>query len=446
MIIGSRFKRDILGFLTGLHRDYGDLVYIRLGPYRSYWVFHPDLAREVLVSKAKLFRRKGRQVDVLKQWNRNSLVISDGDDWLRQRRLVQPAFNPRRFAGYAEVMVRAAERLAERWQAANPSEIEINSAMTDLTLAIIAKTLFDVDVSDESRKLGEAVGVLSETAMREAGQPFTLPSWLPLPSIRRKRAAMAYLDTTIRRIIAERRASGEDKGDLLSMLLHAVDEEGDGRGMSDEEARDQAMTLFLAGHDTTAGTLSWLWCLLAEHPEVEANVLAEVDNVLHGRLPSADDLPRLHYTEMVVKETLRLYPQAYVLFARVPAEDVVVGDYTVPAGALVYVVPYVIQRDARWFPEPERFDPERFSEEAAAKLPTYAHIPFGAGPRVCIGAAFATMEMVLTVATLIQRFHLALVPGQKPLEPLPLFSLRPKGPVRMTATLRSESELAGAHA
>jgi cytochrome P450 len=445
MIIGSRFKRDILGFLTGLHRDSGDLVYIKLGPYRSYWVFHPDLAREVLVSKAKHFRRKGRQVDVLKQWNRDSLIISDGDAWLRQRRMVQPAFNPRRFAGYAEVMVRAAERLAESWQTANPASIEINSAMTGVTLEIIAKTLFDVDVSEETRKVGQAVSVLSEAAMREAGQPFTLPNWLPLPSIRRKVTAMRFLETTIRRIIAERRASGQDKGDLLSMLLHAVDEEGDGGRMTDEEILGQAMTLFLAGHDTTAGTLSWLWCLLASHPEVEAKLLAEVDSVLHGRTPTADDVPKLHYTEMVVKETLRLYPQAYVLFARVPEEPVALGDYMLPAGALVYVVPYVIQRDPRWFPEPDQFDPERFSEEAAAKLPPYAHIPFGAGPRVCIGAAFATMEMVLILATLIQRFHLALAPGQK-LEPLPLFSLRPKGAVRMSATPRPAAALAGAHA
>jgi cytochrome P450 len=227
------------------------------------------------------------------------------------------------------------------------------------------------------------------------------------------------------------------------MLLHAVDEEGDGSRMTDEEIVGQATTLLLAGHDTSAGTLSWLWCLLAGHPEVEAKLLAELDSVLHGRAPTAEDLPKLHFAEMVVKETLRLYPQAYVLFARVPEEPVALGDYMLPAGALVYVSPYVIQRDPRWFPEPDRFDPERFSEEAAAKLPPYAHIPFGAGPRICIGAAFATMEMVLTVATLIQRFHLTLAPGQK-LEPLPLFSLRPKGPVRMTATARA-LELAGAH-
>lgn len=206
--------------------------------------------------------------------------------------------------------------------------------------------------------------------------------------------------------------------------------------MTDEQARNEAMTLFLAGHDTTAGALPWVWYLLATHPEAEARVVEEVTSVLEDRDPTADDVPQLPYTEMVVKETLRLYPQAYVMFARVAAEDVAIGAYTIPKGGMVYTVPYVLHRDPRWFAEPEKFDPERFQPERFAKVPTYAYVPFGAGPRVCIGAAFATMEMVLVVATIARRLRLSLAPGQGKAEPMPLFSLRPKGGVRMTVQSR----------
>lgn len=437
--IARQFQAAPLKFLTDLQRKYGDVVYMRLGPYRSYWVYHPDLLREVLVTKAKLFRRQGRQVEVLQQWDGDGLVTSDGDLWLRQRRLVQPAFNVRRFPTYAVSMVAATRRLADRWQEKLPAEVEINETMTGLTLEIIARTMFGVEVTEDTRKLGQAVAELSAAAMRESAQPFNTPLWLPLPRVRRKRAAMEFLDTTIRRIIAERRASGQDKGDLLSMLLQAVDEEGDGRGMSDQQARDEAMTLFLAGHDTTAGTLAWVWYHLAKDAAIQAKVVAEVTQVLNGREPTADDLPRLRYTEMVVKETLRLYPQAYLLFARVAAEPVPLGEYVIPKGGMVHSVVYVVQRDPRWWPEPEMFDPERFTPERMAKVPQCAYIPFGAGPRSCIGMTFALMEMVLIVATLLQRFRVGLAPGQGEAVPLPLFSLHPKDGVRLTVSKRTET-------
>jgi cytochrome P450 len=341
-------------------------------------------------------------------------------------------------------MVAAARNLADRWQQTRTAEIEITQAMTDLTMEIIAKTMFGAELAGQTGRLGEAVAILSETAMHEAGQLFSWPAWVPLPRVRRKRWAMKYLDELILRITRERRSSGRDQGDLLSMLLQAVDEEGDGRGMTDDQARNEVMTLFIAGHDTTAGTLAWVWYLLARHPEVETHVADEVERVLRGRLATPDDIPQLSFTEMVVKETLRLYPQAYVLFARVAAEEVTLGDYTIPPGGMVYVVPYVLQRDSRWFPDPEKFDPDRFSAGRGEQVPTYAYIPFGAGPRVCIGAAFATMEMVLVVATLVQRCRLVLAPGQREAEPLPLFSLKPRGGVRMTPLPRSPVELAGA--
>lgn len=436
LAIGRRFQRDALGLLREWQRDYGDIVYLRMGPLRFYWLFHPNLAREVLVTQARRFRRTGRQVEVLREWDGDGLVTSDGDFWLRQRRLVQPAFNAGRFPGYARQMTAITSRLVDRWLKEHPAHVEMNTAMTDLTLEIMADTFFGTDFSNRTHQLGEAVTVLSEYAVREIGKPFSLPNWVPLPSIRRKLRAIRFLNQTIDGLIKERRASGEDRGDLLSMLLHATDDEGDGKSMSDEQVRHEAMTLFLAGHDTTAGVLPWVWYLLARHPEQEGRLVEEVQRVLQGRTPTAEDLPHLAYTQMVIKETLRLYPQAYVLFARVAAEDVEVGGYRIRRGSQLFPVPYIIHHDPRWYPDPERFDPERFRPERFDALPSCAWIPFGAGPRACIGAAFATLEMVMIVATILQRARLSLAPGQDDPEPLPLFSLRPRGGLRMTVTPR----------
>ena len=433
---GWRFQRDALGLLRDWQREFGDIVYLRMGPLRFYWLFHPDLAHEVLVSQSKRFRRTGRQVEVLREWDGDGLVTSDGEHWLRQRRLVQPAFHVRRFPVYAQQMTDVTSGLVDRWLKEQPARIEMNSAMTGLTLEIMANTFFGADLSDQTQQLGEAVAYLSEYGMRELGKPFSLPNWLPLPSIRRKLRAIRFLNETIDRLILERRTSQEDRGDLLSMLLQATDEEGDGKGMTNEQVRYEAMTLFLAGHDTTAGVLPWIWYLLAKHPEAEARVLDEVERVLQGRTPTADDFPQLAYTQMIVKETMRLYPQAYVLFARVPAEDVELGGYHIPKGSQVYPVPYIIHHDERWHAEPERFDPERFTSERFGKLPSCVWIPFGAGPRACIGAAFATLEMVSIVVTMIQRVRLSLAPEQGEPEPLPLFSLRPKGGLQMTVSPR----------
>lgn len=431
---GRRFQQDALGLLEEWQRRFGDVAHYRLGKLRFYWLFHPDLAREVLITEAKRFRRTGRQVDVLREWDGEGLVTSDGDFWLRQRRLVQPAFHPQRFAGYAAQMTAAAARLVRRWRSERPARVELNSAMTDLTMEIGAATFFGADLSDQTERLGEVVAELSAYASREIGKPFSWPNWLPLPSVRRKLAAINFLNQTIDRMVHERRASQEDRGDLLSMLLAARDEQGDGRGLTDEQVRHEMMTLFLAGHDTTAGTLPWAFHLLAKHPQCEARVREELATVLGGRQAEADDAAKLAYTTMVVKETLRLYPQAYVLFARVAAEDVEVGGYRIPQGSQLYPVPYVIHRDARWHTDPERFDPERFSTERFARLPSCAWIPFGAGPRACIGAAFATMEMTLILATVLQHVKLSTPPGQPDPIPHPTFSLRPQGGLPMTVT------------
>jgi len=435
-----KMKQDILGYYTELHRRYGDVAYLRLGPYRTYVFFHPDAVREVLVAKAKQFRRFPRPMQVLAQWNGNSVIITEGDEWLRQRRLVQPAFQPRRFEHYASRLVARTRNRLDRWlttiETAGGIETEIGKEMTDLTLEIIAKTMFDAEIHAEASDLGHAVAILSEIAVKEMQSPWTLPDWLPLPEKRRKRWAMQRLDETVRRFIRERRASAVDKGDLLSMLLLAVDEEGDGGRFTDEQVRDQSMTLLIAGHDTTAAGLTWLFYCLARQPQIAGLVQQELDAVLGGREPTANDLPRLNYTERVVKETLRLYPPAIGVFMRQALADVEIGGYTVPQGSLVQLFSYVCQRDPRWFPEPETFDPDRFVPERQQTLPPFAYFPFGGGPRVCIGNTFAMMEMTLVAATLLQHLHVELAAGQEEAQPVALMSLRPKGEVRLRWTRR----------
>jgi cytochrome P450 len=428
-----KLKQDVIGYYTELHRRHGDVVYLRFGPYQTYVFFHPDAVREVLVAKAKQFRRFPRPMQVLAQWNGNSVIIAEGDEWLRQRRMVQPAFHPRRFERYASCIVTRTRNRLDRWlkiiETAGGIETEIGSEMTDLTLEIIAKTMFDAEISAEANDIGRAVAILSETAVKEMQSPWTLPDWLPLPIKRRKRWAMQRLDETVRRFIRERRASGVDKGDLLSMLLLAVDEEGDGGRFTDEQARDQSMTLLIAGHDTTAAGLTWLFYCLARHPRIATLVHQELDAVLGGREPNANDLPQLRYTERVVKETLRLYPPAIAVFMRQALADVEIAGYALSRNSLVQMFPYICQHDARWFPEPETFDPDRFLPERQQALPPFAYFPFGGGPRVCIGNTFATMEMTLVAATLLQLLNLELAAGQEDAQPVALMSLRPKGEV-----------------
>jgi cytochrome P450 len=438
-----RIKQDVLGYYTDLHRTYGDAAFLRLGPYRAYVFFHPDAVREVLVARAKHFRRFRRPMQVLSQWNGNSVLISEGDEWLRQRRMVQPAFQQRRFEHYASSIVDRTRHHLERWlttiETAGTIETEIGKEMTDLTLEIIAKTMFDAEISADASDIGRAVAILSEIAVKEMESPLTLPDWLPLPEKRRKRWAMQRLDETVRRFIRERRASGEDKGDLLSMLLLAADEEGDGGRFTDEQVRDQSMTLLIAGHDTTAAGLIWLFYCLARQPGVAALVYQELDAVLGGRAPTAGDLPQLSYTERVVKETLRLYPPAIGIFMRQAVTDVEIAGYTLPRNSLVQVFSYVCQRDPRWFPEPEKFDPDRFLPERQRTLPPFAYFPFGGGPRICIGNSFAMMEMTLITATFLQQLKAELAAGQGEAQPIALMSLRPRGPVRLRWARRASA-------
>jgi cytochrome P450 len=441
-----QIRADPLGYYDRLARQYGDIVSIRFGPIPAYVYFHPDQIKEVLITRARQIRRFRRPLDVLAQWNgKHSVIVTEGDEWLRQRRLAQPAFHPRRFGKYGEVVAAVTERWLQQRQQSRGQAFDVAPEMTDLALAIGTRTLFGVDVAAEAPRIGEAINVLSPIAVREFTQPFTLPDWLPLPGKARKRWAIRYLDDTVRGIIRHWRAEGQDHGDLLSMFMLAVDEEGDGRSMTDEEARDSLVTMLLAGHDTTAAGLMWIWYVLATHLDVEARVAAEVDATLGTRRPTADDLPRLTYTAQVVKETLRLYPPVPILFTRQAMTDLEIGGYRVRKGSLLQMFPWVTQRDPRWFVQPEKFDPDRFAPGQAEQLPQFAYFPFGGGPRVCIGSALAMMTMTLVTATVMQRLRLRLAPDQGPVGVQVLMSLRPRGEFRMVAT-QPDQVAAGAKA
>jgi cytochrome P450 len=437
--LARRFRREPLALFTEIGRAYGDLAYFRLGPQRAYFVNSPQLIREVLVSKHKNFRRPPMIAAPLRAIDGNGLVLSEGDFWLRQRRLVQPAFATRRFDHYGRVTVDFTRRMLAGWRPG--ATFDVAERMTTLTLEIIAKTLFDVDLVGQTAPLGEAVRVMSQTIVAEAGYPLHLPDWFPLPSKRRKRWAIRTIDDLVWGVIRERRAAGDDRGDLLSMLLLAVDNEGDGGGMTDLQARDEAVTLFNAGHDSTASALAWIWYLVATHPQVESRLVAEVDSALAGRAAEHADVARLPYAAMVVQEALRLYPPTWTLLPRDVLQPIELGGYPIPRRSWLYIFPYVTQRDGRFFDNPETFDPERFAPGRIEKIPPYAYIPFGGGPRVCIGNAFATMEMILIMATVLQKFRLQLAPDQGEVVPEPLVSLRPKGGLRVALVGRAEPAL-----
>jgi cytochrome P450 len=432
--------RDTLSVVRRM-AAHGDVSQFAVGPQRVFLATHPDLIRDVLVTHQRGFA-KGRALERAKMLLGEGLLTSQGDFHLRQRRLAQPAFHRERVAAYAAAMVDCSARRAARWQ--DGVELDVAEEMMALTLAIVGRTLFDADVEREAPEIGQALTDALES-VRIAVLPLSeLLQYLPVPVTLRFNRAKRRLDETIYRIIAERRAeiargASADRGDLLSMLLmaqdapeHATGAGDDGR-MSDLQLRDEAMTIFLAGHETTANALTWTLYLLSQHPDVEARLHAEVD-ALGRRPPGAADLAALPFTRMVLAESMRLFPPAYVIGRRA-LEDYSLGGYHVPARSLVLVSQYVTHRDPRWWPEPERFDPERFTPERSADRPKFAYFPFGAGTRVCIGEQFAWMEGTLALATIAQRWRLRLAADQV-IDTKAVITLRPKFGMRMTPEAR----------
>lgn len=427
------FSRDTLSFLLE-SRQYGDIVMMRFGPFPAFILNHPDYLHQVLVTDADKFYKSQVTKQVLGAIVGNGLFLSDGAFWKRQRKLVGPAFHTRRVGAYAQVMTDYAESMMARW--GDGAALDVDREMTNVTMNIVAKTLFDADVSGAASEVGEAVTTALEIVNVRFNRLVNLPDWLPTRENREMKAAVARLDAIIMGFIDERRRGMQDKGDLLSMLLMAQDED-DGGSMTDQQVRDEAMTLFGAGHETTANALTWTWYCLSQHPQVEARLHEELARVLGGRTPTISDLPRLQYTEMVIKEAMRLYPPAWGT-TREAIADVELGDYTLRKGGVAFLNFWGVHRDARFFPNPDRFDPERFNPENEKQIPKYAFLPFGAGPRVCIGSAFAMMEARLIVATVAQHFRFELAPGH-PVQPERVFTLRPKYGMRMIARRREQS-------
>jgi len=418
--------RDPLAFYANLVATYGDIASFRMAGEQLFIVNDPQQIKDILVTNNRNFT-KSRGLQRAKRLLGEGLLTSEGANHLRQRRLMQPAFHRERIAAYADTMVAYADRTRQAWR--DGATLDVAREMNRLTLSIVGKTLFDADVESQAADVGVALTGVMESFWTTLLPFAELLEHLPVPSLRRARASRAQLDAIIYGMIAERRKSHRDHGDLLSMLLSAQDEEAAG-GMSDQQVRDEAMTIFLAGHETTANALTWTWFLVSGAPDVEAKLHAEVDRALQGRLPRMADLASLPFVERVVTEAMRLYPPAWIIGRRAIAEYPL-GPYVAPARSILLMSPYIVQRDARHYQDPERFDPDRWTPEFRATLPRFAYFPFGGGPRQCIGESFAWMELVLLTAAIAQRWQLRLVPGH-PVVPQPLVTLRTKYGLRMT--------------
>lgn len=426
------FRRDPARHLVRLQREFGDVVYLNLGNQDVYFVSDPELIRDVFVTHNSNFT-KSRVLQRSKVLLGEGLLTSEGSFHLRQRRLAQPAFHRDRLIGYSASMTALAARTRDRWR--DGETLDMAEEMMRLTLAIVAKTLFNADVDESADEIGEALTRLLGL-FGIALLPFSdLLQKMPLPVVKRFEQARETLDRIIYGIIADRRASGRDEGDLLSMLLVAKDEDGTG-AMSDKQIRDEALTLFVAGHETTANVLTWTWYLLSQHPQVEARFHDEIDRVVGDRLPEFDDLPRLKYVEMVMAESMRLFPPAWAI-GRQARGRYRLGGYDLHAGSIILMSPYVMHRHPKHWFEPERFDPERWNPERmeTQPRPKFAYMPFGGGPRVCIGERFAWMEGVLALAALGRRWKLRLDPSQQ-VDLHAQITLRPKYGMRMQVSAR----------
>ena len=419
---------DPLAVYARWAREYGDIFYYRAGWIHVYFLNHPELIESVLVRNHQNFQ-KGRVIRNSRWFFGDGLLTSEGQHWKRQRRLAQSAFHRDRIVSYANVMTNYAEQMLSHWQ--DGAIIDVHQEMMRLTLRIVVRALFDVE-AEETEEISRSLNVMMRNS---TGARLILPPFfrqLPLPGMFELRRAVSKLKDTVNRIIELHRRNEGDSGDLLSVLMEARDE--DGSRMDDQQLRDEVMTFLLAGHETTALALSWTWYLLSQNQQVEHKLHQELDRVLGGRVPTVSDLSSLTYTERVIKESMRLYPPAWSV-ARTVINDFELGGYRIPAGANVVMSQWIMHRDPRFFSDPEKFDPDRWSNDNLQKLPKFAYFPFGGGPRQCIGSSFAMMEAVLLLATIAARFQLSNVEG-KSVVPVPSFTLRPKEGICVTLRKR----------
>lgn len=424
------YSQDPLGFFARCANNYGDIVKIT-GGFTTYLLNHPDYIEQMLVSQHQHLV-KSQLSQILRPVLGNGLLLSEGDFWRQQRRLIQPAFHRDRIMGYGTVMATYTQQMLSTW---NDGDVrDVHHDMMQLTLAIVAKTFFGSSIDNDVEVFDRAANaVLTHFDRRTTNLLFfLLPDWVPIPANLRFHQANQAVDRVIYRIIQERRESGEDTGDLLSMLLHLQAE--DGTRMTDQQVRDEVMTFMMAGHETTAVALSWAWYLLATHPEVEEKLLTELQTVLAGRTPTFADLPKLRYTEWVIMEAMRLYPPVWA-YARRVVEACEIAGYPVKPGMELLACPWITHRDPRWFTNPDQFNPDRWANDLIKRIPTFAYFPFGGGSRICIGKAFAMMEASLILAAVAQKYHMTLI-SKDSIEPWASISLRPKHGVQVRLHLR----------
>jgi cytochrome P450 len=423
-------RRDPLRFVLRLAHEYGDIARYRLGIFTGFLINHPDYIRHVLQLNHRNYSKQNYTYQMLKPVLGEGLLTSDGQHWLRERRLIQPAFKRKHLADFGTLMTTATNDMLDDWAsiAAREKPVDVAAEMTHLTLRITGETLFGTDISFESDRIGTAFTLLNEDVSYRLKTVFVPPLWVPTPRNLAFRRARAELDTIVYAMIANRRQSGDPGSDVLSMLLAARDETG-GEGMTDQQLRDEVMTLMLAGHETTATALTWTWYLLSEHPRVAQRMRTELDDVLGERMPTVDDLPALVFMKQVIQESLRLYPPVWII-SRTAMDDDQIGPYEIPAGTVILLSQYVTHRYPGFWENPEQFDPGRFLPERVANRHRYAYFPFGGGPRLCIGDNLAMMEIQLILATVAQRYRLELMPTHT-VEPEPLVTLRSRYGMQM---------------
>jgi len=416
--------------LTRWKAEYGDTIPLKLVNQQAYVLTNPEDVYQLLVKSAHKVHKSPIFKRVLTRAIGEGLLLSEEDFHKRQRRLTQPAFHMQRIASYADTIVDYGQQMVARWD--DKSQLDMHHEMMTVTMQIIAKVLFDADVSQDANNLGDAITVGIESAMFRMTHPMALPSWIPTSRNRQENHAYDVLNAKIDEIIEGRRQTMEDKGDLLSMLLLSTDE--DGEQMNDKQVRDEAMTLFLAGHETTANALTWTLYLLSQHPDILETLCQEVDAVLGTRRATMDDLKSLTYTEQVIKEAMRLYPPAWIM-TRIVLEPIELSKLTAQPDDILIVSQYLTHRDPQYWDNPEAFDPSRWTPEAEKQHKKFAYFPFGGGARVCIGNHFAMMEAQLLLATILQHTTADLVTGTT-VTPEPVITLRPEGGLPMIVNLR----------
>ena len=429
------YARDRLGLFTKAAAEQGDIVRMRFGLYDTYLVNHPDYIQHVLQTNHRNYRRQKFFQDIVAVILGQGLLTADGDDWLRRRRLMQPMFHRRQVAKLGQMMTAATERAIAHWCTLPPGEpIDLHQVMHHLTLDIVGRTLFSIDLTAEAEMLAQSVAVSIAYINYRLSNFVCAPLFVPTARNRKLKRALKNMDHFVFAMIEARRQRGEQKDDLLGTLLMARDADTSA-SLSDRELRDELVTMIAAGHETTALALSWTFYLLAQHPEVEAQLVTEIETVLAGRLPTFEDLSQLRYTRMVLEESMRLYPPSWSLVGRDAIVEDEIGGYRIPANATVFILPYLIHRDPRFWCNPDTFDPERFSPQRSEGRHRFAYLPFGSGPRKCIGAEFAMTEAQLVLITILQMYRLTLKPGYM-VQPDPIFTLQVKEGLPMVITPR----------